>query len=491
MMPPQRFQLGEWMPDRPDYPNPGAIEIRNALPQAQSYREFRSFSSLSDDATEVILNAIWTDVSGIIEIIAGTATRLLRLNGTAWSIVGSGYSVTSWEFAQFGDNVVAVAPGLTPQIIDLSAGSPSFSAIVGTPENPPNARRVGVVRDFVMLGNLDSNANRIQWSGYNNATIWDANGNTQFQADSQLLFEGGPVQKIVSGPRGYIFQENLVRVADYIGPQAIFNILPNSRARGARSGDAVVSNGDEVFFYAQDGFYRLRGNQFIPIGAERVNQWFLGEIDPNEIDNFVGAVDRSSQLVVWGFKTSGGLTELNRLLFYNYNVDRWAYADTTGEGITNLFELRTTGFTLDQLDTIISGGLDGASASLSVDTNLYDGGSLFLFASDTDGAVGTFSGTAKQAILDTTEFDGPGNTRRSTEAFRPIVEGSGATIQVSVGTRDLLTSTATFSPNEELNVIGEAPILSDARYHRVRLTIEGGFTHASAVDVMSRPSGRF
>jgi hypothetical protein len=490
MLPFERIPLGEWLPDQPAYPNPGAIEVRNAIPQAGSYRSFNAFSANTGAAGSLILNAIWVEFAGSIEVIAGTTTTLLRLSGGSWSTVGSGYSVTSWEFARFGSQVIAVAPGQAPQIIDLSVGSPAFSSITGTPENPPNARRIGIVRDFVMLGNLDSEPDVIQWSGYNNATIWDDGGSTQYQADAQILFTGGDVQKIIGGPFGYVFQEREIKAVEYIGPPPVFNIQTLDRERGAISGDSVVAAGDRVFFLAQDGFYMIVGGQFTPIGAERVNRWFLDEVDSAAISEVVGAVDRRNTLVVWGFKTDATASVLQRLLIYNYTVDRWAYADVSADNITNLVELRNVGYTLDTLDTILPGGPD--VDSITVESPAYVGGALLLFATGSGGTLGTFTGDAKQAVIDTAEFDGGQNLRRSITNVRPLVEGDASTsITVSVGARDSLRDTPTFTAAQALNSVDEAPILSDARYHRIRLTVEDGFDHANGVDVMSRPSGRF
>jgi len=488
MLPMQRVPLGEWLPDQPPYANPGAVEARNCIPQAIGYRDFRSAEVVSPDAGEEILNATWSIAAGTVTIIAGTPTRLLRLDGASWSDVssGGGYpNVSSWEFARFGSLVIAVASGVAPQVIDLDAASPRFADLTGTPESPPQARRIGIVRDFVVLGDLDTDGRLIQWSGYNNAEIWDQFGSVTYQADSQLLQTGGRVQRIVGGPVGYVFQEREIQMLQYVGPPPIFSIQPVDRERGALTGDAVVAAGDRVFFLAQDGFFMIRGNQFTPIGNERVNRWFFDNVA--SIEDVKAAVDRRNSLVLWTFATTGSVP--NRAILYSYAVNRWSYVDLTGDDIARLAELRAVGYTLDTLDTVITNGID--IDSFNLDGDAYAGGSLSIFGLTNSGELVSFSGAPKQAVVDTAEIDGRENRRRSIANIRPIVTGTGTSVEVQLGRRDLMNQPPTFTDPQPLNVVGEAPILSDARYTRVRLRIDGGFDHADAVDVMGRPSGRF
>ena len=488
MLPSQKYPFGQWLPDFPAFPNAGAIEVKNCIPQADSYREFRDFLATTDAVGSAIVGGIWnTDAAGNVEIIVGTATNLYRLSGASWTSVGSGYTgVTKWEFANFGTNIIAVAAGVDPQIIDLGAGSPAFSAITGSPSNPPRARRVAQVQDFIVLGDTDNDPKLIQWSGYNNANVWDANGNVTAQADSQRLFEGGVVQKIVGGPYGLIFQENTIRLMRYVGAGVVFSLNPLDWARGTPAPDSVITSGDKVFFYGQDGFFALNGLQPQPIGRERVNRWFRDNAASEEIINMKGATDRTNELAVWAFKSNASATLNDRILMYHWGVDRWAYAEVeTGE----LFEARSVGYTLDNLDTLIP---DVSQSEALIDAAVFKGGSLGLYGTSTTGAIGTFEGAPLTATIDTAEFTGDANMRLRINNVRPFVHGSPSTsITVQLGCRNLLTEVPNFSAPRGLNSAGEAPISTNARYHRVRVNIEGGFDHAVAVDVLAKVSGRF
>ena len=486
----KRIPFGEWLPDQVELGNPGATIAQNVIPQASSYRSLNAFITSTDAASEVIVGAIWNiDASGTVEIIVGTPTRLLRLSGASWTVVGSGFvSVTRWEFAQFGTNIIAVASGYTPQIIDLAAGSPSFSAISGSLDTPPTSQRVAVVRDHVVLGDIDTDSRLIQWSGFNNATQWRATGDVQTGTDAQILADGGRVQKIVGGEFGYVFQENKIRTLNYTGNSFVFSIGELTRRRGTPAADSVVAAGGQVFFYSQEGFFALQGAQFQSIGNERVNRWFARTIAKSEIPNIQAAVDRPNQLVIWAFKTIAGATNNDVLLIYNYGIDRWSYAEVD---IHSIYELRTAGYNLDNINTVLGNDID-ANDTL-VDTKAFLGGQLALFGANSSGALGTFDGAPLTAVIETNEFDGGAGQRVFINNLRPVVEGTDDSVVITaqIGGRDKLGAGETFSPAVGTNAVDEIPITTDNRYNRVRLNIDGGFTHAIGVDVEGTPSGRF
>jgi len=490
-MRPMPIQLGEWLPDQPELANPGALVARNVVPRAVGYGQLQTFEPVTAAAGERILGGAWLEANGNIEVVVGTPTRILRLLDNAWSAIGTGYpNVVNWEFAVFGEDVYAVAPGVQPQRIDMGAGSPSAVNAPGSPSAPPGAGRVAVVGDFIVLGDITANPNLIQWSGYNNAGVWDPNGDVLTQADSQELFEGGRVQKIVGGTIGYVFQERRIRTVRYAGPPLVFEIQVINYDRGAVAADSVVRAGDRVFFYAQDGFHEVRGGSFNPIGRERVDRWFLENAASDDITNVRGVVDRSNNLVLWAFRSNSALDNYDLALIYNYAINRWSYAEIGDIGIATLFEIRSAGYNLDTLATLLPGGM--ATDVINMDSPAYKGGRLAVYGASDSGSIGSLTGAALDATIDTGEFE-PGEAKRaSLSGIRPIVEGgSGTTTTVQLGRRNTLSAPVDWTPERGLNALDEASILSDARYHRVRLNISGGFQRATRADAILRPSGRF
>lgn len=490
---PRRIQdltLGEWLPDQAPFQNPGALEVLNCVPQAQSYRSFRGPVTVSPAVPDTVLGAYWArDGEDAVEVVAGTSTALYRLSATStWTDVSrsilngdpaDGYAgVTNWEFVRFGSQVIAVAKGVPPQVINFDDGvAAQFTGLAGS---PPQAQRIAVVRDFVFLGDLDDNADRIQWSGFNNAEIWD---NLPAQADFQQLFEGGRVQKIIGGAYALVFQEDMIRRFDYIQPPLIFSNQIIDRQRGTPAPNSVVVGGNQVFWYARDGFYVTDGAQSQPIGEERVNRWFID--NTSDVESLQASIDRVNKLVLWSFN-SGGAGRNDKILIYNYAVNRWAHADVETQRIV---EARIPGYNLDELDVPLPGGPD--VDSFPMDSDVFTGGRPFAAAFNANNELIEFSGAALPATFDTTEFSLE-DRRMFVTNLRPRIEAEpGTGVEATMLCRPTQQAIPCEGVSSSLNRIGEVALRADARYFRVRLRVDGDFDHAQGVAVLGRVSSRF
>jgi len=124
----------------------------------------------------------------------------------------------AWRFAQFGTLAVAVNGIDAAQKFDLAVGT-NFLALGGS---PPVAQFIATLRDFVLMGNIATLPQRVQWSGIDNAELWGSIPANQ--ADFQDLPDGGDVTGLVGGEYGLVFQENAIRRMTYEGPPIIFRI---------------------------------------------------------------------------------------------------------------------------------------------------------------------------------------------------------------------------------------------------------------------------
>jgi hypothetical protein len=171
--------FGEWKPDLTNFAGDTSQLVQNVVPRADGYGPWRAFAAFTSTLPAACRGAFCARKSdGTVTIFAGTAAaRLYKLDNTtlAWSDVsksGSAYSALPssdhWQFAQFGDFVIAVQANTVPQVFDISSGS-AFADLGGS---PPQARYVTVVGRFLMLSGLLSTPFRIQWSGLNAVTTW-------------------------------------------------------------------------------------------------------------------------------------------------------------------------------------------------------------------------------------------------------------------------------------------------------------------------------
>lgn len=483
----QTIPFGEWLPDLPESINPGALVAKNAIPELQSYRSLNSLSSFSNALSSACLGLFWAqDDNNVVFNFAGDAAKLYQLtSGVTWSDISgpsAPYNATNWEFTKFGDRVIAASIGDPLQYFDLNSSS-AFADLAGS---PPQAKTIATVRDFVMLGDIDSRGpNFIQWSGFNNSEAWTPSLATQ--ADFQELFgRAGRVQRIVPGEYGVIFCENSIYRADYIGPPTVFQIDEVERKRGTPAPNSVVWAGGNVFYFGWDGFYVFDGQQSRSISHNRISRWFESNSASTEYASIRGAVDRLNRIIVWAFKSSASATINDRVLIYNWSADKWSYGEIDTQVID---EFVSPGFTLDQLDGPLPGGID--SDSIPVDSTLFAGGVLNLQAFNSSNQAATFGGSPLIATLDTRELAAPDHKRLVTNSVRPLIEMTAAdAITVSVGRRATLQENTSFSTAKAANGInGEVSVRANSRYQRFRATISDGFTHGVGMKVNSRVSG--
>lgn len=479
--------FGEWLPDLPEYNNPGALLARNVIPQMDSYRGLNSLASFTNALTGVCLGVFWAqDDSNAVYDFAGDATKLYRLSaGDTWAdatrTVGGAYSATNWEFTKFGDRIIAANKADDLQYFDLGVSS-NFAALPGS---PPKAKTIATVRDFIMVGDLDPlGGNFIQWSGYNSSELWTPSIKTQ--SDFQELFgRGGRVQRIIPGSYGIIFTEHSIFTAEYVGPPVIFQINEVERKRGTPAPNSTAWTGGKVFYFGWDGFYVFDGQRSQPISHNKVSNWFARNCPADVFGDIRTAVDRINRLVMWAFKTSSSEPINNRLLIYNWAVDRWSYAEVNTQIID---EFVSPGLSLDDLDTLFA---DIDSESIPVDTDAYKGGTINLQAFNSSNQAATFSGTPLAATIDTKEISGPDQKRLITNSVRPLIEASGnSTVTVQVGKRNRLQDNVTYTVPKALNGInGEASIRENSRYQRYRVNVTNGFLHGDGVKANGRLSG--
>jgi len=486
---PIQLPFGAWLPDLPANNNPGALIAKNCIPGPQSYRELRSLASFTDALDGPAKGVFWArNESDTVFAFAGDMTKLYLLDAsTSWTDVSQAattYSADFWDFVTFENRVLATDGSSNIQFYDLGL-STTFDDLAGS---PPHAKVIGVVRDFVVLGNIRDDAtfkqDAIAWSGFNNTELWTPSRATQSDRLS-LRGNGGAVRRVVGGQTGFIFQENSVQKMDYVGPPTVFRIDEFATSHGTNASRAVTATKDYVFYYAMDGFYRLdrRTLEIRPLSADRNQDWFTHEIAPAEIFNMVGAAARLHPIIYWVFRTSSSVTNYDRMLIYNWVADRFSYAEIETQFIGGF---ASTGANLDTLDTVLGGDID--AASIPVDTNAFAGGVLDLIAFDSDNQAAAFEGPALVAEFDTTEFGGSGDFIYL-DHLRPIVDSAGGTVEVAPLTRNGLSATPVLGSFVSLNRLGNANVRTNRQYHRYRVRITGGFEHAQRVEFEPQARG--
>lgn len=484
------MKFGEYLPDIPARDNPGLTVAKNCVPHAVSYKPFSDKVAFTDALGSRCLGAIGVKASsGSTYNYAATGAKLYTLSGNSWTdatrLVGGDYTAEAsqnWEFADWGNKVIAVnGVGDTPQLI--TKGGANFAVLSGS---PPKARHIAVVRDFVVLGAINDGTtypNRLHWSAINDETVWTPGTS---QSDTQDLQSGGEIMRIMGGEYGTVFcRESIFRMS-YEGPPLIFRIDELEPGRGTPASQSVVQYGNIIFYLGRDGFYMFDGVKSIPIGANKVDKTFYADLDQSYMDRIWGAVDPINNIVFWSYPGSGNSGIANKIIAYNWSTNRWAGPIEVETEI--LYNARTTGYTLDELTTVL-GYTDLDALPYPLDSRYWQGGSIILACFDSSHKMATFQGDPLEATLETGEFR-PTPGRSLVLGLAPLFEGTSATVMCQLGTRnngnDSVSWSSISSQNSQTNMCN---FRGNGFYHRARMKIAGGFSHAFGFDVDARPVG--
>ena len=387
---------------------------------------------------------------------------------------------------QYGETVIAT--NFSDPIQSITAYSGTQFADLSA--DAPKAKYIAVVRDFVMTGftNDATDGNkpyRARWSALGDHTDWAVDPDTQ--ADFQDIADMGDITGLVGGEYATILLEKGIVRATYIGSPLIFQFDKVETVRGCKVPGSVCNVGHNVFYLADDGFYMFDGQSSTPIGAEKVNRFFLDDWDGNYAKNMSASVDPLRQVAMWSYaSTEADNGSPDKLIIYNYALNKWSTATLECDHLSAVY---TSGYTLEQLDAAF-GSLDVLPASL--DGPVYRGGE-FVFAASKDNKIQTFTGNVLAATVETAEFEaqkGRTSVLRNVVPYVTTREGGTSAVTVQVATRGRQIDAYSYGSSVSLNSDNFAPVRSGGRYHRVRLNLSGEWKKTQGVDVDFSVTGR-
>lgn len=513
--------FAEWLPDQPDYANPGASFIRNVVPLTkESYGPMPTPMVYSGALTARCQGAYsFVDKTGAANIFAGDATKLYRLtSGSAPNfsdvsrLAGGAYTTGSpvnpttptiafWSMTAFGERIIAT--NYSDDIQTLLVGTDAnFSQLAAA---APKARFAAVIRDFLMVGNttdptFGAQPRRLWWPAIGNPTSWPTPGTNaaiQVQSDYQDLEQAdlGQVVGLIGGhlaaADGAAFCERGIYRIDYVGSSAgIFSFKVAEGAAGTQSPLSIVpsrvlGSTGVALYLGEDGFFAFDGTQTIAIGFGKIDRTVLHELDPAYLSAVLGIADPKLPLVYWLYNagTQGALYD--RLLVYNTVLGRWALCDLSATPAEWLLRSVHLGRTLDSLDSF--GSLDAVPAPLG--SGYWQGNQPELSIFDNAHKLNFMTGAAMAPTVETSETELAPGRRAWIRSARPLCDGGAPSI--AIGTRNRLIDSVVFQAAIPVNVIGECPQRVTGRYVRARLTLPAAsvFTHLQGVDLTARAEG--
>lgn len=497
--------FGNWRPDSGGINTPVVIEARNVLPAAIGFKPIAgpvAATNALDSACSGAVVVIQDD--GSTRQFAGTASKLYSLTASSWADVSSTSVVTDeavatvtdeaaaaitsevlyttpagerWRFDVFGDYVLAVNYADAPQYYELGV-SAAFSALPGS---PPSARYIAVVRDFVVLGGLEGNETRVHWSAINDATGWTVG---TASSDVQTMPQGGPIQGLLGGATGYIFQKSKVTRMTFVpGSEAIFQFDEVQGGKGLAAPNSLVKVGDEAFYFSSDGFYRMSTNSGgqQPIGVNKWRSYFLADYRAGTEINITGAADPVNPIILWAYiSRDNSSTTPDRVLIYDRVLDEATFANITVEAMASWV---TSDVTLDTMNDY--GDLD--SLPYSLDSPAWKAGASVIGIFGSDHKLSYLQGSNLEARL--TTADGGAPSRVFIRSVRPHIDATSATVAIAARERD--GDAVVFGTSEAMEDTGEVPAHASGFLARARITVPAGatWTQAKGLDTNAKRRG--
>lgn len=456
------INFGEWLPDQPRLGN-SCITATNVYPAARGYKPFPGPSPQTDALSAKCIGWIsFKRTSGAIEVFAGTATKLYRLNNNSWTDVSKAGNYTSsdfWRFALYGDRLVATNGTDNPQAFDLA----SDSVFADLPNAPIHDYPI-VVRDVIVALNCAS-GNEIQFSAVNDSEDWTvASG-----GGSQPVLDGGPVIGGTGGEYGVILQEYGLTRMSFVGGDLRFTFDKLEGSVGCIARNSIVQYKGSTFYLSDEGFQLFDGASSQNISDEVVTKTFFSELvkadpliteaseiittetgDPisvGTLEQIEGALDQGNSCVIWKYPTAAG----NKLIIYNYRLQRWASSDQAINSIGALVEL---------------------------------GGPIFA-GFDSDHKLSPFNGSDLSAVVSTGDIQLSRDRASFVRAVRGLVDSAH---DVTVGKKTSLSdteATATGSSNSR----GKVSLRSHGRYHRFQVEPTATFSELTGISIEASPGG--
>jgi hypothetical protein len=463
--------FAQYAPDKADLDPSSTDMVRNVVPTSSGYGPLRAIAQFSSALPGVCRGArVARKSDGSYTLFAGTADSLYQLTGTAWDDVSNGsapYTVGdgySWSFTQFGPYVLATNINDLLQIYELGT-STDFADAGGS---PPKAHYLYTESGYVGLAQLENFERRIMRSGLEDAEWWTIGHKGCTYQD---LPDGGLVQGAVGSETGaFILSQSKSRLlTNQPGLEIGFTLADYEINRGTVAPFSVVRAGTIISFLSEDGFYIL-GQPSTPIGSERVDRTFLDDIDLDHLDQVQGVADPVRKMFWWRYRSLGGADNYSdKLIGYNYQLDRW----TAGEvNLEWLISMATLGYTLEELDSTL-GYTDLDALPYSLDSRVWKGGRPAFAAIDADHKLGFFEGEPLEALLETSTMRLGGDGRRGfVSGFRPMGDVSGAYGRAA--TAEEIGGTLTWGTESVQGTTGLIPVRSSGRVQRYRLRVPAG-----------------
>jgi len=343
---------------------------------------------------------------------------------------------------------------------------PSFSnAFVFTGSGStsmPDATVAGAINRFIVIGLSGTASNKaysVQWCALGDPNDWPTSGTDDARTKQSGVQVLNPKHGKVTGIAGndfygYIFQQNAISKATYIGGDVVFTFDTFEESRGCIDYDRFAQVDDLIIFQSESGYHALQNDQITDIGYGAIDNSYTPTTETSPVDV---AKNQSINTVFFG----------DHDIAYNYK---------TGQFTRIPHYSGNRYYSIDSADGII--------------------GQVVFSSGAIDRQIATDSGAAPAtATVVTGDFELNPGGRAIVDAARPITDGASVS-SMKIGVKDLPSSSVTWATGTALNSrTGMSNFRGGAnkpegRYHRAEFIFTGGFTTITGADFEFFPAGK-
>jgi len=486
-------EFGDWLPDQAQMAT-GVVQALNTIRTPAGYRPLPDIKVLSKAAIPAPAPALVMvrDHLDDIQVFAvgndGHVYSFDRANLNWLQRTTAPYPNTPlWYFVEFGNKLLAANGQSQILSLDLSSTTTKFAPISGS---APHPKFITLIKDQIFAGNYTAvpEADRIGWSAINDPTNWGSD--QSLLMDYQDNPDCGALMGLVGGAYGTALFEKVVKRISFVGPPVIYEFDPILNSHGCIIEGSVVAHLNFVFYISPAGFMMFDGNSVTPIGAEQVDRWFFADLQMSGLDSIRAGVDPRNHIIMWIYPGAGGdgVTN-NHCIIFNLALRKWSHGQMDA---SCMGQVALPGYTLDELDSVLPagaspGGIDSLQASL--DSRTWQGGQLFLGAMDYDGNLCNFTAPPRTAVIDTKQVNFTEMRRSMLSMMYPVVEGDQTAVSAQVFSKGRAENSWGWGPILTENSEGWIGCRREGRFHRIRVFIDGWWTHALGVEYVAWPMG--
>ena len=477
-----------WMPDFLPYemPDGGCLECKNLLP----YSEFFAAAYSSNAIASTVLSGtplageMFKDSNLIRKTYVGTTTRIYEVYGTnivnKTPTAGVATATTAWDFAQYGNWVIATNNIDAPIVIKGF----SESNFVTLANAPTTAKHAHFNNGHLVFGNTNGDPKKLEWSAYQNVEDYTASLTTG--AGSVVVSDAdGEITGIAAvGQHMAVFHPESITFVHYTGFPYTFNVIPRKVRNVGAIEKTMISVGGVCYFWDNRDLYMFDGNQEQAIGTG-VRREVLDRLDLANTHRISTTFDPFRRLIYWAYPSVASTDGTpDKVLLYNIEARKFSWLDMD---MQCLFRLITGAITMDNIDSIYS---DIDQMPYQMDSSRYKG-SLDIMGGCVAGQVCTLDGAILTGEVVTRELSN-GEDVLHINRVRPNIQNyTPNSVTGYVGSRMSKSETSvSYTAGAVINTSDNCDIRKSGRLLRIKLLTRAHSGFASIEVDLKKVSGR-